>query len=135
MNTNHLADTPIVTAKDAIARHMQWKITLQLAIALNEPLSPNAIHAIEHSEQCPIGRWLASQHTSVLRNTPEYRDLVTRHEEFHREVAQIASMINHGKYGAARRAIDLNSNFRKASQAIANAITALDRIQPIAIAS
>jgi len=71
----------------------------------------------------------------LLRNTPEYRDLVTRHEEFHREVAQIASMINHGKYGAARRAIDLNSNFRKASQAIANAITALDRIQPIAIAS
>jgi hypothetical protein len=135
MNTNHLADTPIVTAKDAIARHMQWKITLQLAIALNEPLSPNAIHAIEHSEQCPIGRWLASQHTLGLRNTPEYRDLVARHEEIHRVLAQIAALINSRKYGAARRAIDLNSNFRKASQAMANAITALDRIQPIAIAS
>ena len=135
MNTNHLADATIVTAKDAISRHMQWKITLQLAIALHEPLSPSAIHAIQHSEQCPIGRWLVSQHTSGLRNTPEYRDLVAGHEEFHRELAQIAAMINHGKYGAARRAIDPNSSFRRASQAMANAITALDRIQPIAIAS
>jgi len=134
MNTNHLADDPIVTAKDAIARHMQWKITLQLAIALNEPLSPSAIHTIEHSEECPIGRWLVSQHTTGLRNTPEYRDLVAGHEEFHREVAQIASMINNRKYSAARRAHDPNSSFRRASQAMANAITALDRIQPIAIA-
>ena len=135
MNTNHLADAPIVTAKDAIARHMQWKITLQLAIALSEPLSPNAIRAIEHSEQCPIGRWLVSQHTSDLRNTPEYRDLVARHEEIHRVLAQIASLINNRKYGAARRALDPNSRFRQASQAMASAITALDRIQPIAIAS
>ena len=102
MNANHLADATIVTAKDAISRHMQWKITLQLAIALNEPLSPNAIRAIQHSAECPIGRWLVSQHTSCLRNTPEYRDLVARHEEFHREVAQIAAMINQGKYSAAR---------------------------------
>jgi hypothetical protein len=135
MNTNHLADASIVTAKDAIARHMQWKITLQLAIALNEPLSPNAIRAIQHSEGCPIGRWLVSQHTSSIRNTPEYRDLVARHEEVHREVAQIATMINNRKYSAARRALDPNSRFRQASQAMASAIMALDLIQTIAIAS
>ena len=135
MNTNHLADDPIVTAKDAIARHMQWKITLQLAIALNEPLSPSAIHTIEHSEECPIGRWLVSQHTTGLRNTPEYRDLVAGHEEFHRELARIAAMINNGNFTEAKRALAPNSSFRKATQAMANAITALDRIQPIAIAS
>ena len=135
MDPNHLSDAPIATAQDAISRLMQWKITLQLAIAMHEPLSPSAIRAIEHSEECPGGRWIVSQHTSGLRNTPEYRDLVAGHEEFHREVAQIAAMINHGKYSAARRAIDPNSSFRRASQAMANAITALDRIQPIAIAS
>jgi methyl-accepting chemotaxis protein len=135
MNANHLADAPIVTAKDAISRHMQWKIALQLAIALHEPLSPNAIRAIEHSEGCPIGRWLVSQQTLSIRGTPEYRDLVTRHEEFHRELAQIATLINNGKYGAARRALDPNSSFRQASQAMANAIMALDLIQTIAIAS
>jgi methyl-accepting chemotaxis protein len=134
MNTNHLADASIVTAKDAIARHMQWKITLQLAVALNESLSPNAIRAIQHSEECPIGRWLVSQHTLSIRNTEEYRDLVFRHEEFHREVAQIATMINNRKYSAARCALDPNSSFRQASQAMASAIMALDLIQTIAIA-
>jgi hypothetical protein len=134
MNTNHLADDHIVTAKDAIANHMRWKITLQVAIALNEPLSPSSIRAIEHLDECPIGRWLVSQHTLSIRNTEEYRDLVFRHEEIHREVAQIASMINNRKYSAARRALDPNSSFRQASQAMANAIMALDLIQTIAIA-
>ena len=134
MNTNHLADDPIVTAKDAISRHMQWKIALQLAIALHEPLSPSAIHAIQHSEECPIGRWLVSQHTLSIRDTPEYRDLAARHEEVHRELAQIASLINSRKYGAARRALDPNSSFRQASQTMASAITAFDSIQTIAIA-
>jgi len=113
MNTNHLADDPIVTAKDAISRHMQWKIALQLAIALHEPLSPSAIHAIQHSEECPIGRWLVSQHTLSIRDTPEYRDLAARHEEVHRELAQIASLINSRKYGAARRALDPDDCNRK----------------------
>ena len=34
-------------------------------------------------------------------------------------------MINNRKYSAARRALDPNSSFRRASQAMANAITAL----------
>ena len=115
MTTNDLADAPIVSAKEAISRHMQWKITLQVAIALHEQLSPSALRAIQHSEECPIGRWIISQHTLSIRGTPEYRDLVTRHEEFHRELAQIATLINNGKYGAARRALDPNSSFRKAA--------------------
>ena len=95
--------------------------------------TPSAPSSIRRS--VPSADGLFRNTLRCLRNTPEYRDLVARHEEFHREVAQIAAMINHGKYSAARRAIDLNSSFRKASQAMANTITALDRIQSIAIAS
>jgi hypothetical protein len=134
MNTNQLADAPVVTAKDAISRHTQWKIALQVAIALHEPLSPSAIRAIQRAEECPIGRWLVSQHTLSIRDTPEYRDLVARHEEMHRELAQIASLVNNRKYSAARRALDPNSSFRQASQTMASAITAFDSIQTIAIA-
>jgi len=134
MNTNHLADAPVVTAKDAIASHMQWKITLQLAIALNETLSPSA-SAPSSIRRVPHRQMACSQHASSIRNTPEYRDLVARHEEVHREVAQIATMINNRKYSAARRALDPNSRFRQASQAMASAIMALDLIQTIAIAS
>jgi len=135
MTTNHLADDPIVTAKDAISHHTQWRIALQVAIALHEPLSPSAIRAIQCSEECSIGRWLVSQHTLSIRDTPVYRDLVARHEEIHRELAQIASLVNNRKYSAARRALDPNSSFRQASQAMASAITAFDSIQTVATAS
>jgi methyl-accepting chemotaxis protein len=135
MTAKSPVDVPIVTAKDAIAHHMRWRITLQLAVTMREPLSPGATRAIQHLEVCSIGKWLVSRHTLNVRNTPEYRDLVARHEEFHRVMTQIAFAINHGDYEAAGQALAPGSSFRKASQAISSAIMALDRIQSIAIAS
>jgi hypothetical protein len=135
MATKSPVDVPIVTAKDAIAHHMRWRIALQLAVTMREPLSPSATSAIQHLEECSIGKWLVSQHTFSVRNTPEYRDLVARHEEFHRVMTKIAFAINHGDYEAAGHALAPDSSFRKASQAISSAIMALDRVQQIAIAS
>ena len=135
MSAKSPVDVPIVTAKDAIAHHMRWRITLQLAVAMREPLSPGATRAIEHLEECSIGKWLVSRHTLNIRNTPQHRDLVARHEEFHRVMTPIAFLINHGDYEAAGQALAPGSSFRKASQAISSAIMALDRIQSIAIAS
>jgi hypothetical protein len=135
MTNKSPVDVPIVTAKDAIAHHMRWRITLQLAVTMHEPLSPGATRAIQHLEECSIGKWLVSQHTSSIRNTPEYRDLVACHEQFHRVMNQIAFAINRGDYEAAGQALAAGSNFRKAAQAIASAMMALDRIQMIAIES
>jgi hypothetical protein len=135
MTNKSLVDVPIVTAKDAIAHHMRWRITLQLAVTMREPLSPRATSAIQHLNECSIGKWLVSQQTLSVRGTPEYRDLVACHEQFHRAMIQIAFAINHGDYEAATQALAPCSSFRKAAQAIASAITALDRIQMIAIAS
>jgi hypothetical protein len=135
MTSKSPVDLPIVTAKDAIAHHMRWRITLQLAVTMHEPLSPRATSAIEHLEECSIGKWLVSQHTSNIRDTPQYRDLIACHKQFHRVMNQIAFSINHGDYEAARQALASGSSFRKAAQAIASAMMALDRIQMIAIAS
>ena len=135
MTAKSPVDVPIVTAKDAIAHHMRWRITLQLAVTRREPLSPGATRAIQHLEECSIGKWIVSRHTLNVRDTPQYRDLVARHEEIHRELAQIASLVNNRKYSAARRALDPNSSFRQASQAMASAITAFDSIQTVATAS
>lgn len=135
MTAKRPVDVPIVTAKEAIAHHMRWRITLQLAVTLREPLSPGATRAIQHLEECSIGKWLVSRHTLDVRNTPQYRNLVARHEEFHRVMTQIAFSINHGEYEAAGQALAPGSSFRKASQAISGAIMALDRVQTIAIAS
>ena len=135
MNSESLVDVPIVTAKDAIAHHMRWRIALQLAATMREPLSPGATRAIEHQEECSIGKWLVSRHTLDVRNTPQYRDLVARHEEFHRVMTEIAFAINHGDYEAAGQALAPGSSFRRAAQSIASAMMALDRIQTIAMAS
>jgi hypothetical protein len=104
-------------------------------MTLREPLSPRANRAIQHLEECSIGKWLVSQHTLSIRGIPEYRDLVARHEEFHRVMTAIAFYINHGDYEAAGRALAPGSSFRSAAQAISSAMMALDRIQAIAIAS
>jgi hypothetical protein len=135
MTNKSPVDAPIVTAKDAIAHHMRWRITLQLAVTMREPLSSRATSAIQHLNECSIGKWLASQQTLSVRDTPEYRDLVACHEQFHRVMIQIAFSINHGNYEAAGQALAPGSSFRKAAQAIASAMMALDRVQTIAIAS
>jgi len=135
MTTKSPVDVPIVTAKDAIGHHMRWRITLQLAVTMREPLSPGATRAIQHLEECSIGKWLVSRHTLDVRNTPQYRDLVARHEEFHRVMTEIAFSINHGDYEAAGQALAPGSSFRRAAQAISSAIMELDRVQTIAIAS
>jgi hypothetical protein len=128
-------DVPIITAKEAVAHHMRWRITLQLAVAMREPLSPGATRAIEHLEECTIGKWLVSQHTLSARDTPEYQALVARHEEFHRVMHEIAFSISHEDYETAGLALAPGSSFRRAAQAISSAMMALDRIQTIALAS
>ena len=125
----------VITAKDAIARHIRWRVTLQFAVSRQEQLDPEDVHAIDHLNECSIGKWLKSSHTVKIRQTPEYRALIARHEEFHREMQKIARLIESKKFAAAERALDPDSSFKKAAQAIASAINAVDSIQTIAIAS
>jgi hypothetical protein len=61
----------VLNAKAAIARHIQWKITLQLAITLQEPLSVDHIHQILNFRECAIGRWLDSATTLPMRGKRE----------------------------------------------------------------
>lgn len=126
---------PIVTAKDAIAYHVRWKMALQLSVVMQEPLGPGATDAIYHLEQCRIGQWIASRHLSAVRLTPEYRDLVARHKEFHREMQLIASMIEHRNFAAATDALEPNSKFQQISMALANAMSAIGRVQKGVIAA
>jgi methyl-accepting chemotaxis protein len=119
---------PILTARDAIASHVRWKITLLMATRMREPLSARATHSIQHPDECSIRQWLRSPHTLHLRRTPEYRAVVDRHAEFHREMQTIASLINTGDFTTAERLLNAPTGFQRASTAVANAIMALDRI-------
>ncbi len=126
--------TPLLTAKEAIAIHVRWRITLQTAVATRQPLSVNAIRVIEQPDECCIGRWLLSSHTFAIRRRPEYLALVARHVEFHREMAHLARLIDGGDFEAAERALAAGGSFQKASRAIAGAISAIDRIQTVSLA-
>jgi hypothetical protein len=117
----------IVTPPDAIAAHMRWKITLLLAARLREPLSARATHSIQHPEECSIRKWLLSEHTLHLRGTAEYRAVLELHQAFHAHMLHIAGLIDAGAFDLAELVLNSPEPFQNASNALANAIMALDR--------
>ena len=127
---------PILTTRDAIASHVRWKTTLLMAARMREPLSDRATHSIEHPDECAIRRWLLSQYTLYLRQTPEYLVVVRTHQHFHREMLKIASLINTGDFDAAEQRLNSSKSFQDASNSLATAIVALDRLTtPTSMAS
>ncbi|MGD0796376.1 MAG: hypothetical protein ABR910_01520 [Acidobacteriaceae bacterium] len=126
---------PILTTRDAIASHVRWKITLLTAARMHEPLSDRATHSVQYPDECAIRRWLLSQYTLHLRQTPEYLSVVRWHQEFHRQMLVIANLINVGKFAAAEHLLNTSETFQAASNSLANAIVALDRISPVSLAS
>jgi len=120
----------IENASDAIACHLRWKITLLLAASLREPLSQRATRSIHHPEDCNIQKWLFSRHTLHLRATPEYRRVYDLHLAFHDVMRRIADLINSGDFPQAESLLNAPEPFQSASNALANAIMALDRCEP-----
>lgn len=117
----------IQTPRDAIASHVRWKITLLLAVTIHEPLTERAARSIHHPEECSIGKWLLSNHTKHLRNTPEYRIVLDLHAAFHHLMTRIADLIQARDFTAAEQFLNSPEPFQSASNALANAIMALDR--------
>ena len=118
---------PVLTAADAIATHVRWKITLLLAARMHEPLSERATRSIERPEECKIHTWLVSEYARRLSGTPEYKAVCDLHLAFHGAMRQIAVLLNSGDYDLAERLLNSPEPFQNASSALANAIMALDR--------
>lgn len=123
----------VLDAKSAIARHIQWKITLQLAITMQEQLSPHHVQQIRNFRECAIGRWLDSAATLPMRSRPEFADLMRKHIAFHDEMGRIAELIGAGEFEDAARAISPDSAFIRSSKALANAVMAYDGVASIAV--
>jgi len=123
----------VLNAKAAISRHIQWKITLQVAITLQEPLTAEQIHQIRHARECAIGRWLDSPLTLGMRSSLQYSNLVRMHLDFHREMGCIAELIADRMFEDAARAISPSSSFLQSSKALAHAVMAYDALTTIAV--
>jgi hypothetical protein len=126
ISTSYIAK-PIITPRDAIAGHVRWKITLQLAMHLREPLSERATRSIAHIEECSIYKWLLSEHTRDLRSTTEYRSVVQLHVAFHDQMLQIANLLLASGFDEVERRVNHPGPFLDASNALANAIMSLER--------
>ncbi|MDP9037664.1 MAG: CZB domain-containing protein [Acidobacteriota bacterium] len=125
---------PILNARDAIATHIRWKITLLTAARMQEPLSERATQSIQQPDECAISRWILSDSTLPVRGTPQFAAVLARHREFHTEMQRIAKLLNAGLYLQAETQLASRTVFEQTSLALAHALMALDRLlaQPIA---
>lgn len=128
-----MSEAAVLNAKEAIAKHVHWKIVLQFAITVEEQLAPEQISAIRRHHECAIGRWLDSPANLKFREHPAYRTVVARHIDFHREMVTISEMIFERRFAEARICMRVDSHFGRAAGALALAITALDQVSKIAV--
>lgn len=118
---------PVVTPQDAIASQVRWKIALLLAAQMREPLTDRAIQAIRRPDHCLVGKWLLSEDTRRLCGIPEHRAMIDLHVAFHDQLLKVATLLRAGNFDQAERLVNQPGPFQDASNALANAIMALDR--------
>jgi hypothetical protein len=119
----------VQNARDAIATHIRWKITLLTALSLREGLSERATFNIENPDQCRIREWLNTPPLLAFRSTPEYRAVASLHRDFHREMQRIARLLNTGEFSAAEPLMLPTAPFETTSSSLAHALMALDRLR------
>jgi hypothetical protein len=121
----------VLSAKDLIAHHEAWKLTLWAAAFSHKPLTVEELAQIVYPERCPIGRWLLSAASAAVRDSEEYRSVVQNHQEFHNEMMEVASMLSGKDFPSAKQAIQEGSSFAANGRKLALAIMALNRLEKI----
>lgn len=114
-----------MTPNDAIALHMQLRMSLKFHLSQREALPEEMMTRIRHENLCLIGKWLASSGAAGLRERPFFVELSGSHGEFHRQMMRVAESINHGLYADAERMMQPAGEFEAASKRLGNAIMAI----------
>ncbi len=121
----------LLTAKELIARHEKWKLTLWAAVFTRKPLSVEQINQIVHQELCPIGRWLAAQEVTELGASAEFEEVSRNHQDFHAEMMEVALLLARKDYGASAAAIQEGSSFSISGRRLARSMLALNQVSRI----
>ncbi|MFA4968905.1 MAG: CZB domain-containing protein [Sulfuritalea sp.] len=79
----------------AITMHRSWKMKFHLAIDRVQGQDFDT-QPIGDAAQCSLGRWLAAN-AGELEDYASARELLTVHEEFHRQAQSIADAIRSGR--------------------------------------
>jgi len=123
----------LLNARDLIACHEAWKLTLWAAVFTRTPLTREQVDQIVYPERCPIGLWLGSPASSSVRDRSEYAEVVENHDEFHQEMMQVASLLAKKDYQGAAGAVADGSAFVMSGRRLALSIVALNRVERIEV--
>lgn len=113
-----------MTAKDAIAAHVNWKLRIHALLSgkLPEKLDPAAI---EKDNVCELGKWLHSDGKQAMLG-PQHNELLAVHAEFHREAARIVRETYAGRK-IGLEAIEMISPFGKLTTRIVGILSRMSK--------
>lgn len=116
-----LAELDIDTA---ISAHENWKNRLLAVMEgrSEERLDP-AVVCLD--DRCDLGRWLHGKGQERLGRYPAFSVLVSRHQFFHREAAEVLSLAQAGEQAKAEQR--LQSGYRHASNQVVLLLKELKR--------
>ncbi|MFN8587329.1 MAG: CZB domain-containing protein [Candidatus Eisenbacteria bacterium] len=105
----------------AIVAHRQWKERLVEAVRTGH-WEGSAAEA-ERDDRCELGVWL--QHASPeTRVEPSWKHVRDMHDSFHREAAEIVTLIHQGSLHEARMALEPDAPFEVASRLLVEMLEA-----------
>ena len=113
-----------MTAKDAIAAHVNWKLRIHMLLSgkLPDKLDPSTI---DRDNVCELGKWLHSDGRSAML-APQHAELLGIHAEFHREAARIVRETYAGRK-IGLDVIDPNSLFGKLTTRIVGILSRMTK--------
>jgi aerotaxis receptor len=110
-------------AKDAVADHQQWRVTLRNA--MNRGLTLD-VAQIRRDDCCTLGRWLKGPGAQRWGSKPAFTRLVQSHQGFHEAVGRTAELINQNRMADAGATLETGQPLHRAGQELNQAIHALE---------
>lgn len=111
---------------EAIQAHSSWKLKLKNYLA--SPDGSIDIDKLSKDNQCVLGSWLYSSESKNYQNSPEFKELVAEHKEFHKAAAEIVKRKNNGEDIKEEVAIGSDSVFSRSSSKVVTLLMALKKM-------
>lgn len=100
----------------AIESHAHWKSKLRMAIELG--VSEFTPDQVREDKNCMFGEWLHHYIEDAYRDTPEYREIVSLHANFHKEAGEILELALNGNAKEADRRMKIGGRFSAYSETL-----------------
>jgi len=104
-----------------IAIHLEWIESLVSLIG-TAVIPEEAIDDVRRHDRCELGRWLTSEGAAAFRDVPDFGQLGTNHEAFHRLAGELLRAL---QAGDEARVLELQEHFLSTSRQVMSGLSAL----------